>query len=172
MSIPFIITNQSYAASDWTGNINLALGEKWPVYPLPDNQKEVGLNVDFGKKSWPLHIAFAILGSSSSYTEDEGSITASTSELRFGANKIWETAPAKQPCIYLGCGLALTHGEVEHQWDGQSIGGYVNGGIFWTLAEHYNLGIDLGYSKATDHSSHVGFGMGGGHATLFFGYHW
>jgi hypothetical protein len=174
LSVIFTLTNQSYAKSDWTGNANFALGKKYVGSSLGDNQNQFGLNVDFGKISWPLHIAFGYLGSSGSYSEGDASgMDTSTSELRIGVNKIWETAPNKPPYFYLGGGLAMIQAEGV-QLDGQSTGGYINGGIFWTIAKHFNLGVDLGYSKATVHTSEndIGDEAGGGHALFFIGYHW
>jgi hypothetical protein len=188
----FFAPNASWAKSDWTGNANLMIGSKalneddWePV----DSQAEIGAEVDFAKKSWPVHLAFAALQSSDEdtfYTDFNDQmmrtkIKASTSELRFGVKKIWDQAPVIRP--YVGGGLAIIDAELKTSVgsgfqggsvknDDQGIGLWIAGGIYWTLFNKLNLGFAVGYSKATVNLFDIDAESGGAHGAFCVGYHW
>jgi len=170
--LTFFTSRLSYATNDWTGNINFVYGSKsldkedWR--PL-ESQSQSGLAVDFGKKNWPIHLAVAYVLSSDddAFTMDingdlwDTKIKGSTSELRLGVKKFWSPSfPIKS---YIGGGISIINGKIkmmtvsinngayigsDSQSD-QGFGGYINGGIFWTIVDHFNLGVDLGYSKAS-----------------------
>lgn len=177
-----------YAADGFTGNINLLLGSKtleeddWE--PL-DSQAEFGVDFDFGMQTWPIHIDVAYLSSSddqdfSGYDPEFGDITgnleATTTELRLGAKYIWDSWSTMR--LYAAGGLSNIKGEFEVSAygvsiseDDSAIGFYVTGGIYWTLAEHFNLGAELGYSKATIELYDYEGEAGGTHALALVGYH-
>jgi hypothetical protein len=52
------------------------------------------------------------------------------------------------------------------------VGYWINGGAYITLSHHYNLGVELGYSKATIKLYDTDGEAGGAHVALFVGYHW
>jgi len=179
------ISNQSYAQDPWTGNANFLIGSKaldkddWePV----ESQTELGVDVDFAPRSWPIHLAVGFLQSSddAKLFDDYGDykFRVTTSELKFGIKKIWDAAPMMHP--YVGGGLAMINAKAKLSEigygstsdDDQAIGLYVNGGIFWTLASYLNLGFELGYSKATVDVYDVDAEAGGGHALFLVGFHW
>jgi hypothetical protein len=181
LSITFFFSNQSFAANEWNVNTNFAIGAKaldetdWePV----ESQDELGLSIDFAPKTWPFSIEIGFLASATEekdfyYMDVEGS----TTELRAGIKKIWEPTTTMRP--YVGGGLAIINAELklsdsydEISVDDQGVGGYVSGGIFWTIARHLNLGFELGYSKATVTLADYDGEAGGGHALFFVGYHW
>lgn len=192
LSMPLFSPNISFAASDWTGNANLITGSKaldeddWePV----ESQAEIGADVDFAKKSWPVHLAFAALQSSDEdtfYTELDDELIrtkakASTSELRFGVKKIWDQTDVMRP--YVGGGLAIIDAElktsvgsrfqgVSVKSDDQGFGLWVSGGIYWTLFKRLNLGFSVGYSKATLNLFDIDAESGGAHGAFCIGYHW
>jgi hypothetical protein len=174
-------SSQSFAANEWNVNTNFVIGAKaldktdWePV----ESQVELGLSIDFAPKSWPFNIEIGFLASAAEeedfyYMDVEGS----TTELRAGIKKIWEPTTTMRP--YVGGGLAIINAELklsdsynEISVDDQGVGGYVSGGIFWTIARHLNLGFELGYSKATVTLAGYDGEAGGGHALFFVGYHW
>ena len=192
LSMPFLTVSTSLAAGDWTGNAGLTFGSKtldeddWE--PM-ESQAEIGADVDFAKKSWPVHLAFAVLQSSDEDTfyaefDDELIRTkakASTSELRFGVKKIWDQTAVMRP--YIGGGLAIIDAElktsvgsgfqgVSVKSDDQGFGLWVSGGIYWTLFKRLNLGFSVGYSKATLNLFDIDAESGGGHGAFCVGYHW
>ena len=48
---------------------------------------------------------------------------------------------------YLGGGLTVTSA-AEGIADGSALGGWVDGGVFWRLGSHFDIGVDLRYSWA------------------------
>jgi len=57
-------------------------------------------------------------------------------------------------------------------FDDSSIGIWLNGGIYWTLGEAFNLGFELAYSHAKVTVFGEDANAGGGHAGILLGYHW
>jgi hypothetical protein len=185
LSVTFFASNQCFASDVWNVNANFLTGYKAldVDYWEPVEVQEVyGVNVDFGQKSWPVNIAIALLASDRNddtyYFED---IEGSTIELRVGIKKIWEPTTTMRP--YIGGGLAIINAEFKGSVgdnymndtssdNDQGVGWYVNGGLFWTVAKHLNLGFELGYSKAAVTLYDQDGEAGGGHALFLIGYHW
>ncbi len=179
----------SYAANGITGNVNLLMGQKflskgdWAPF---DKQTEYGIDVDFGGTSWPVYIDAAYLSSSknkgmSGYDTDLGDISAdskgSTTELRLGA-RYYVFGQTGNPNPYIGVGIASVKGKMEvsaygmsETADDSAIGLYLKGGIFWTIAEHFNVGVEASYSSARIDIEDYGIQAGGLHALGFVGYH-
>jgi len=56
--------------------------------------------------------------------------------------------------------------------DDTAMGFWFGGGLYVTLAEHFNLGLDLRQSKAEITLFDVEGEAGGTHAGVSIGYHW
>ena len=173
-------------AEGWTGNVNLLLGAKaldeddWePIH----EHGQGGLLVDFRPADWPVSIAVDFLRSRDSDSVfDPGSglfvdVRGETSELNLGVRKIWDERPSVRP--FVGGGLAHISASLRASAAGlrvsdsdNSIGFWLNGGVYWTLGESFNLGLDLRYSQASVNLFGVSTDAGGGHAGLLLGYHW
>ncbi len=187
LSIPLSATGEE----EYTGNVNLFLGGKtldndWK--PVED-QGEFGIMVDFKRVGWPVSIAIDILGS---YADDDIIVNlpplisikfeGATTEFCFGVRKIWDTSTNMRP--FLGGGLAIISAEAEigpFDDDDSAAGIWLGGGVYWTLTEHFNIGLLLRYSDAevTLSPSYAGVTLGstdidagGGHFGLILGYHW
>lgn len=173
-------------AQEWTGNVNALLGAKaldkedWE--PVEDHT-EFGILIDFKKETWPVSIAIDLLQSEADDTMVDplfglvASGNGETTELNFGVRKIWDQNAKARP--YIGGGLALISAEASAQVFGISVsedddaeGLWINGGVYWTLGESFNIGLDLRYSQAE--VTLVGFDAeaGGAHAGLVLGFHW
>ncbi len=141
-------------AGEGSGDINSILGQKvlkqedWePV----ESQNELGVQMSWGKKSWPILIATDLFGS---YKEDKDEgITGKTAEFGLGIRKIWGQGHVRP---YLGAGAALVYGGAELDFSGIVVketdtapGAWADGGIFWRLGPRFNLGFAARYSKAT-----------------------
>ena len=175
----FINANANANANEWTGNVNFFLGQKtldeddWT--PL-DKQAEFGVLVDFKQQSWPVSIAIDFLGSIDVETESGIDLEGSTTEFDVGVRKIWEVAGSSlRP--YIGGGLAFINAEfkatnfpVSDSDSGTGI--WLNGGVYWTLGQHFNLGLDLRYSQADVTLFGEEGEAGGTHAGIILGYHW
>lgn len=170
----------SAGASQWTGNVNFFLGQKsldsddWGTL---DEQGAFGVLVDFRQENWPVSIALDFLGSADDTTRLGNTIDGMTTEFNAGIRKIWEISGSSvRP--YLGGGIAFINAELERtnvfvvKDDDSGTGLWLNGGIYWTLGQHFNLGLDLRYSEADVTLFGVNGEAGGGFAGLLLGYHW
>jgi hypothetical protein len=180
-----------HANDDWSGNLNLLLGGKslddrdW----LADQQGEVGMLLDFGRTSWPIHLVVDILRSRGEFTglvyeyyaptlsiyQVDEEVT--TRELNLGIRRYFPTASTMRP--YVGGGLALIdlqadwridNGPWQHD-EGEGVGIWLDGGILWGF-DHFNLGFDLRLSLADVEMELGNYAGGGGHAGVVLGYHW
>jgi len=182
----------SYAADLFDGNINFLIGQKilnesdWEPY---DSQTEYGVNLNFRPTTcgttWPVYVEVAYLSSSddqeiSGYDFDLGDVTANaearTTELRLGAKYIFGSYEIIHP--YVAAGIARIKGEVEvtaygvsASMDDSAVGFYLTGGCYWTIAEHFNLGAEFGYSNANVEIADYEVKAGGVHLLGLIGYH-
>ena len=132
------------------GNANFVLGGRWldeDEWEPVEEQGVFGVTVDFGKASWPVHLAAGFMVSSKD--EDEGAvdITGTVSELSFGVLKLWEEGNVHP---YVGGGLAAVSGEVEVEGPGGDASAdassgaiYAQGGVFWRIGRRFNIGGDV-----------------------------
>lgn len=167
-------------ANDSSGNVNFLLGTKtlesedWGPF---DEQVAFGVLFDFKQRNWPISIAIDLLGSLDRETllgvETEGS----TTEIGFGIRKIWETSGSSiRP--FIGGGLAIVNAELKTNTfvtvsdDDSGTGFWLNGGVYWTLGQHFNLGLQVRYSKAEVTLFGIEGEAGGTTAGLMLGYHW
>jgi hypothetical protein len=132
---------------DWTGNINLSLGMKYlddyDWEPL-EEQQELGIRVDFKQQGWPVSIAIDLFHSS----DDK---TMYVYDPWLGTVPVSVEANTSELCL----GVRK-----------------LDTGIYWTLAEHLNIGFELRWSKADVSAYGIDVDAGGTHAGLFVGYHW
>jgi len=176
---------------DWTGNVNLALGSKmlnddWePV----DEQTSFGLMLDARRAHWPLNLAADLF---LSWDDDEETVfipgtgvvsvdvKGKTTELNLGVRKLWEGfAYVNGLTPYVGAGVAAVWAEqevdgpnVDEEEDGIGVGLWAGGGAYFTLVEHFNLGVDVRYSHTTDVDLFEDVNAGGFRASFLAGYHW
>ena len=180
LAVALVLFFVSANANAWTGNVNAFLGQKtldeddWA--PL-DKQAEFGVLVDFKQQDWPVSIAFDYLGTYDEATEFGVNVEGTTSEFDVGVRKIWEVSGSSiRP--YVGGGLAFVNAEFKRTTfptvsdDDNGTGIWLNGGVYWTLGQHFNLGLDLRYSQADVTLFGVEGEAGGTHAGVILGYHW
>ena len=164
-------------AGEWTGDMNFLLGQKvvnktdWePV----ENQDEFGVELSWGKRSWPIQIATDILGS---YKEDrDAGIKGKTSEFGIGIRKIWGNGHVHP---YFGGGAGFVYGGAELNFSGiivkdsdTSAGAWAGGGVFWRLGPRFNLGLAARYSQAKVTLFDSDLEAGGYHGGLILGWGW
>lgn len=167
-------------ANAWTGNANVFLGQKTldkDDWEPADEQAEFGVLVDFKQTQWPVSIAIDVLGSVDEVTVLGVNIEASTSEFDVGVRKVWEVSGSSiRP--YIGGGIAFVGAEIKEtsftnvSFDDNGTGIWLNGGIYWTLGQSFNLGLDLRYSQAEVTFFGEDVEAGGTHAGIILGYHW
>jgi hypothetical protein len=177
----FMVLVLNVHANEWSGNVNFFLGQKlldnddWGEL---DQQDTFGVLVDFKPNHWPVSIALDFLGSYDEVTQLDTKLEASAFEFDVGVRKIWEfSGSSVRP--YIGGGYAFiwtkleTSGPLSESDDDFGTGIWLNGGVYWTLGQSFNLGLDLRYTEAEDISLYgVDSKAGGGFAGLMLGYHW
>ena len=189
--VPFLLSASVASAQDqWTGNINVFFGQKnldkddWePV----EEQNEFGVEIDFREKKWPVNIAVDILRSQTEETFTDfdpligpynAKATASTMEFNIGVRKIWDEFSSVRP--FVGGGLSYIRAELEVSVTGvgsasdsdTGVGIWLGGGVYFTLGEHFNIGVEVKYSDADVTLFDVDAAAGGTHYGLLAGYHW
>ena len=134
------------------GNANFLYGAKglneddWA--PVED-QVVYGLMADFKPADWPVAIATDLIFSSENTGYAGTTVEGSTSEFDLGVR--WYSNAVNNVRFYAGGGLARIAGEFEayNMTDSdEAFGLWIDTGIVLTLKTHFNLGVDLRYSKA------------------------
>jgi hypothetical protein len=189
------------AAAEISFNINTFLGEKmldddWGKY---DNQFEFGIMADIKGKEWPISLVANILYSSDSesdydetwhhydYSYTYYAEEAFATEFNLGIKKIFPLPYSWN--IYVAGGGAAIYGGVEvteevyiydgdyWDWDSDSeddigFGYWGSVGIYKTLWQHFNIGLDIRYSSAEVELYDIDREAGGFHVGLILGYSW
>jgi opacity protein-like surface antigen len=176
---------QAYAAGYYsTGNVNLLIGKKsmdsdWdPV----DNHTAIGVLFDYRERNWPISLAGEIIGSSDEQSYNNGDVKGSTTEFCIGIKKIWDIRnfPLKP---YVAGGVGFFSAEWDEDFssysysdDDSGIGFWLEGGIYATLSQHFNLGLIFRVSRADismrDVFNNEVSDAGGDMFGLILGYHW
>ena len=178
-----LVVPRAFAA----GNMNFFLGAKaldendWE--PI-DSHSEFGIMLDFGGEEWPVNLAVDLMVSSTEETATippfgSVEVKAATTELDLGVRKAFDIG-SMHP--FIGGGIGFMAGAYEvgglFECDGSGTGGWVDAGIYWTLAESFNIGFDARSSSADVEFTCTGGGsagdlnVGGTHFGLILGYHW
>jgi outer membrane protein with beta-barrel domain len=165
------------------GNANFLIGTKhldsddWE--PLED-QDALGLELTFGKSTWPINIAVDLF--STSATEDDFTVNlglpvtvdleGSTMELDLGARKVWGKNMTRP---FLGGGLAVISADLDaeiDQDDDVGMGLWVGGGVFWRIGSRFNIGGSVRYSDVNVNLFDVDGDAGGLTYGVILGWGW
>ena len=153
------------------GNVNFILGGRAlddDFYRPTEDHGAFGIDFDFGKDSWPVHVAIGLHGSAG--TEDiyddcrrcglhpwlpRGVIESIVGEVSFGV--LWRPETDQRLRPYLGGGLALVEAtkQADSRFSGvsqddSSAGLYLNGGLAWRVGRHFNVGLDARLVTGTE----------------------
>jgi opacity protein-like surface antigen len=131
------------------GNVNFSLGDRSlndnSTAPV-DEQMFVGGTMDFRVKDWPVNLAGGLYRSSKSDSIQGIDVEATITEASFGAIKNWSVLHNMHP--FAGGGLTMVKVEAEIsdnvssvKADDTNLGAYAEGGVYWTLSEVMNLGV-------------------------------
>jgi len=165
------------SAGAFAGDVNFILGQK--MLPQDDwqpveSQNELGVQMSWGKSTWPILIATDLYGSSKE-DKDQG-ITGNTAEFALGIRKIWGHGHVRP---YLGGGAAFMYGGAKVDFSGTVVedtdtspGAWADGGVFWRLGSHFNLGLAARYSKATVTLFDTDMEAGGYSGGVMLGWGW
>jgi hypothetical protein len=151
-----------------------------------DEHDEGGILIDFKPKNWPISIAIDILFSSEeedvsvavlNFGTFNAELEGKTTEFNLGVRKIWDNPSVVRP--FIGGGIAFITAEIEGKAFGVSVsdsdtgvGVWFDGGVYFTLFEHFNLGVDVRWSAAEVNLFEVDGEAGGWHVGGLIGFHW
>lgn len=168
-------------ADHWSGNISGYLGQKqlndedWS--PL-EKQMSLGMILDVKRQSWPMSIAFDLIGSADIEENGANKQEAYTIEKHLGVRKTFE--PAGMPVKpYIGGGLALINAKLKDRTsststsvDDDAVGTWLGAGAYLPISSNFQLGIDVRYSQADVTLDQVEHEAGGLHWGATAGYSW
>ena len=168
-------------ADGWTGNVSGYVGYKsvddkdWPEL---DSQGSVGVISDFGKQSWPVSIAADLIFAGTHHESGVNKDTGGTMEMHLGVRKVFSLGDSSfSP--YVGGGVAIVFASLEREVAGVTVdddetalGVWIGAGVYYAITPHFNLGLDVRYSKAEATLFDVDRKAGGLSAGLTIGYHW
>lgn len=113
-----------------------------------DKQYALGGMVDFGEKGSHLHFVAGLhtgVGAKDFSNPLLNDVLATTSELSFGMTGVWHN---KSACPFISGGLSFVRAELEFDVPGgtvkdndDALGFFVEGGVYWRLGAHFNLGL-------------------------------
>lgn len=167
-----------------TGNVHLLLTQKmleeddWS--PL-DTQTGFGVMADFKMSSWPIAIAVGYQSTSDDDNLFGAEMDGTTDEIDLGVKYIADQVGNVRP--FVGGGLTQARGKLEGSGPGGNlsvsdtgVGFWLSAGVYWTLAEHVNLGGHVKFSSAEVTLSDPSIGSfdvdaGGSSLAVFVGYH-
>lgn len=172
------------AEARYHGNINLFAGQKWMTSgdwdPVAE-QPELGLQLAFAEERFSVQFAIDAYYAKKKVDNPNPAVDTpvrgTSGEFAIGVRKVWDLG-ATRPYIAGGaCSITVREdfdgpsGPVTQ--DAQGYGAYVQTGVFWRLAGHLNLGLDLRYNKAdVDLGDRFSVEAGGFHGGVLIGYGW
>lgn len=116
-----------------------------------DSQGALGATVDFGHHGAPIHFQAGLQSSTATKTFSNplmSNTRGAISELFFGVAKVWETKGRTRP--FVAGGASFVHATLEQNAlsgsesvtkDDDSLGFYLEGGVWWRLTAHFNFGL-------------------------------
>jgi len=165
----------------WTGNINIFLGMKYldsdDWMEEFQEQAEAGILFDIKKIDWPVCVVFESMYSIGEEEIQGIDFEVSTSEILLGIGKTWVPNATIRPYLRVGINYALLEQKdrfvpSSDTLDESGTGFAISGGIYWTMSQHFNLGLSARYSKSTIDMGDSKVEAGGTHSGLVIGYHW
>ncbi len=181
------IKEENKQDSGWTANLNAGAGIKfldqsaWSDFGFTD-ETEFRLMFDFRKKPWPINIALdftfdqapdvmRVSDSVGNYTQKFFTFEMSVGVRKIVDFKLYNVRP------FFGGGFnrittqeELTGAQINETYRDGKIGVWLNGGVYWELDRHFNIGLETMWSWAR--IDYFGNGShGGNHFDMVLGYH-
>jgi hypothetical protein len=177
--------------SRWTGNINIGGGlkflnkEEWEEEAGITDQTEIRIATDIRQRRWPINIAldasYAFAPEVLQVMTHNGVVDTATQsvvtyEVNVGVRKIFDfRLYSVRPFFGGGFSRITTQWDLEFSDGTESyrdgkLGLWINGGVYWELDRHFNIGIEYLFSNATIDL----FGKrnhGGHHLDMIVGFH-
>lgn len=152
------------AAPVFATDVNLSIPIAWrqmndvDVWDELEDQYSLGVIVDFGSPGSNLHFVAGLhtgVGAQDFSNPLANDALATTSELSFGMGGVWHLPSGT--CPFVSGGLSFVHPELEVDVPGgtikdddQDLGFFLEGGVYWRLTSHFNLGVYGRFLGGTD----------------------
>ncbi|MGH9797451.1 MAG: hypothetical protein ACRD5D_04765 [Candidatus Polarisedimenticolia bacterium] len=159
------------------GDFNFFLGQKSldeDDWAPAEEHGELGIEMSWGDRRSPIRVATDILLSSGSEEDPFVEFDVSTYEIAVGVRGVWKSGNARP---FFGGGLAIVGATAEFSNfmgsvddDGQGIGIWVGGGVFWRAGRSFNVGFSGRISAAEVEVFGVDTEAGGFHFGLLLGW--
>ncbi len=172
----------------WTGNVNFGagikfMGKEWADDEFDPNLKdetEMRLAFDIRQRGWPINIAMDFIMDQSPdlpvmYGPDLTSVKFTTYEFNAGVRKILDfRLYSVRPFFGGGFGRMITQEDyaapANKKYQNGKISIWFNGGCYWELGRHFNIGLEYLYSWAK--IDIIGTrNHGGSHFDMIAGFH-
>lgn len=189
LPVALLMVTTAAPADEWNSNINFAIGYKninddYFDRLEADEHFQAGIMVDFSYTNWPVYLVLDRFRSHHSgmlttiVTFALVRVEMTSEEYNLGVRKVWQASPRARP--YLGGGIALLDVEysekprfADEQTDSADGTGYwYGGGIYFTLAGHFNIGLDVRHSAVDVTLLNRTVDAGGTSSSLIVGFHW
>jgi hypothetical protein len=165
--------------STWTGNINGFMGAKYldkDDWEPVENQGAIGILFDTAPRHWPVALATNLMLSGDS-DDDTVDTDGSTVELQVGVKGIFNLGAYTRLFVAGGPAIVTAYAKVDSgatddDDDDSAIGGWLSAGIYWEIAEHFNLGALVTGSAAEVTLFDDDRKAGGLFVGVMAGYHW
>ena len=171
------------------GNVNVFAGQKWfsdtDWHPI-EKQPAVGIQLAFGQLRSPIHFAVDVFYAHDDATVDQAGVGTTkveggSTEYAIGVRKVFRRQARTHP--HLGGGASLLAADItvespagREQADDSDFGYWIDGGVTWRLGAHFNLGVEVRYSRVQLEFGDVFLADkvpgGGFHAGALVGFGW
>jgi opacity protein-like surface antigen len=164
------------AEEGYEANFNMFVGGKFLNSDWDDVDKHgaYGIQYDFTRSEWPVCVAVDYFFSK----EGEAGIDGETHEFHVGVRQYLNRGSQFQP--YLGAGAAYIKADVDgvviddvvSSDSDSALGVWFEGGIKWMAGEHFNVGLDVQYTRAETTIFNEDMEAGGILAGMTVGWRW
>lgn len=179
----FLLLSAMAQASDFSGDINLTLGNRWLLLDEwsdlnLDSQPTIGIQTNLGFASWPISL---VLGYNQSWADSSllgADLEIKQSEFYAGLAYHFYKEEMLQPFISGGLSKnnnKLTVSDTDNSVSSSDdlLGLWLSGGLNYHLTDSINLGAEVKYQTYTDAELFSGhYGMENVMLNFLIGYHW
>ncbi len=179
----FLMVSATVQASDFSGDINLTLGNRWLLQDEwsdlnLDSQPSIGIQTNLGFASWPLSLVLGYNQSWASSSRFGADLEIKQSEFYTGLAYHFYKTEVLQP--FISGGLAKNNNKLTVSDADNSVsssddlfGLWLSGGINYRLTDSINLGAEVKYQTYTGAEIFdSSYEMENVMLNLLIGYHW
>lgn len=139
------------------GNVNFTLGNRTlnqDNYGPLDEQPFIGGYAEFPVMAWPVDLSAGVYRSTKDDTVSGFDVSATITEVSFGAMKTWNVMGNMYPFAGGGLSMVKVSAEVDTgsgtaSADDTSGAYYAEGGVYWRMGEVFNLGVHGRFNRGS-----------------------